>query len=124
MKTLLLDAKSWDLVLDAYGNIAVADTPYAEAQDAASAIKLFKGESYYAASKGVDYFEKILGLSPTITLMKKLWGDAALTVPNVETATVFIASVKEREVTGQVQIHTPEGLPAFVTFINLLPPQE
>lgn len=121
MRTLLLDAKSWDCVLDAYGNIAVADTPYAEAQDAASAVKLFRGELYYNISKGVEYISKILGLSPPLSILKKLWTDAALTVPNVESARVFIASVVGREVVGQVQIHTPEDLPAFVTFSNLLP---
>ena len=42
MKTLLLRPDTWDLTLDSAGNIAVAENPYALAQDAASAIKLFQ----------------------------------------------------------------------------------
>lgn len=43
MKTLLLDQKSWDLTLDAAGNIAVAAEPYAIAQDVASVISWVAG---------------------------------------------------------------------------------
>ena len=39
MNTLYLDPQSWDLVLDAAGNIAMAKGPYAKAQDVASAKK-------------------------------------------------------------------------------------
>ena len=46
MNTLYLDPQSWDLVLDAAGNIAMAKDPYAKAQDVASACRLFSGELY------------------------------------------------------------------------------
>ena len=56
MKTLLLDQTTWDLTLDANNNIALAAEPYAFAQDAASAIRLFQGELWYDTTRGVPYF--------------------------------------------------------------------
>jgi hypothetical protein len=44
VNTLLLDVSSWDLCLDAAGNIAMASNPYSIAQDAASAIRTFAGD--------------------------------------------------------------------------------
>ena len=66
MKTLLLDVESWDVILDAASNIAIASEPYAVAQDVASAIKLFAGELWYDTTKGVPYFASILGKSPPV----------------------------------------------------------
>ena len=69
MSTLYLTPK-WDLCVDNSGNIALATEPYALAQDVASAIKLFKGELWYDAQKGVPYFEKILGKRPPAALFR------------------------------------------------------
>ena len=66
--TLLLDTVAWDLVLDSFGNIALASPPYALAQDVASAIRTFLGEVYYDASLGVPYFQDILGQLPPMAL--------------------------------------------------------
>ena len=101
MRTLLLDTQTWDLVLDAFGNIAVADEPYAIAQDVASAIRLFNGELYYDTSKGVRYFEDILGQAPPLPLLKGELTNAALQA--------FIAVSKDRVVTGQVQCEAEAG---------------
>ena len=46
--TLLLDRTTWDLCLDANGNIAMATGPYAIAQDVASAVRL-----WHDTTKGV-----------------------------------------------------------------------
>lgn len=109
MKTLLLDTVSWDLVLDVYGNIAVASNPYALAQDAASAIRLFQGELWFDTAPGVPYFTDILGKSPPLSLMRARFEAAAKTVPEVAAATCVIASVAGRRVTGQVQITASDG---------------
>ena len=53
MNTLYLDPQSWDFVLDAAGNIAMAKDPYAKAQDVSSACRLFAGELYYDTEKGI-----------------------------------------------------------------------
>lgn len=109
MKTLLLRPDTWDLTIDADGNIAVAEDPYSLAQDAASAIKLFLGELWFDTTQGVPYFSQIFGLPPNINLIKAKFVAAALTVPDVSAATVFITSIVGRNVSGQVQVTDSNG---------------
>lgn len=116
MNTLLLDQSNWDLVTDINGNIAVASPPYALAQDAASAIKLFEGECYYDTSKGVPYFTAILGQLPPVSLVKQHLVDAALTVPDVTAATVFLTAISNRTLSGQVQITDTTGITSVASF--------
>lgn len=116
MDTIYLDPTAWDLTLDASGNIARASNPYALAQDAASAIRTFLGEVYYNTLLGVPYFTEILGHLPPLPLLKQRLVDAALTVPEVIAAQVFIASITDREVKGQVQITDKAGVIQAVNF--------
>lgn len=116
MQTLLLDRTNWDLVVDASGNIAVASDPYSQAQDAASAIKLFNGELYYDTTKGVPYWTDILGKAPPLNYMRAKFIAAALTVPGVTRARCFLASIVNRNVTGQVQITNKTGATALAGF--------
>lgn len=109
MKTLLLDQTVWDLCKDASGNIALASEPYAFAQDAASAIKLFLGELWYRVDQGVPYFGEILGENPSVGFMKQCFVTAALTVPGVVSAVCYISSTDGRTVTGQVQVTDNAG---------------
>jgi hypothetical protein len=113
--TLLLDANTWDWAVDAAGNFAVASEPYSQAQDAASAIRLFLGELYYDNTKGVAY-ANILGRPPNMPLLKAYLTAAALTVPGIVNATVFITSVADRRVSGQVQITNSAGQTAVAAF--------
>lgn len=116
MKTCLLDTKLWDLVLDVDGNWAVAEEPYAVAQDVASAIKLFAGELWYNAGKGVPYFGSILGHSPSVAYMKSQFAAAAHTVPLVAEAICYISSLAGRNVQGQVQTTDSANQVSVVTF--------
>ncbi|MBI1213614.1 MAG: hypothetical protein GC190_19320 [Alphaproteobacteria bacterium] len=109
MDTLLLDTVAWDLVTDTAGNIAVASEPYALAQDAASAIRLFQGELWYDTSQGVPYWTVILGLSAPLALVKSQFVAAALTVPGVIGAECFITSFSGRRMSGQVQVENQAG---------------
>jgi hypothetical protein len=109
MQTLLLDTVSWDFVLDARGNIAVASEPYSLAQDAASAIRTFQGECFYNTTIGVPYDQSILGKTPSFAFMKAQFVKAALTVPGVVSAKCFISSITDRLVTGQVQVRDTAG---------------
>jgi hypothetical protein len=104
VKTMLLDRSTWDLAVDASGNIGVAEEPYAVAQDAASAIRLFLGELWYDTTKGVPYFEQLLGHQPPLGVLKAALTTAALTVPEVESASVFVTKVEGRQIFGQVQV--------------------
>jgi hypothetical protein len=115
MKTLFLDAVSWDLVKDASGNIAVATDPYSLAQDAASAIRTVLGEVWYNTKLGIAW-DKILGQPPNIALLKSKLQDAALTVPGVVSAVVFISSFADRNVSGQVQVTDANGVTTAATF--------
>lgn len=116
MKSLLLDVSIWDLVADAAGNIAVCTDPYAIAQDAACAIRLFQGELWYNVVPGIPYWTTILGHFPSVPYLKSQFVAAALTVPGVASAVCFISSIEGRKVTGQVQIVTTTGLTATAAF--------
>lgn len=115
MDTLLLDTIAWDLVVDSNGNIAVASDPYSQAQDAASAIRTFLGEVYYDTTLGVDY-STILDAFPSISQMKQQFVNAALTVPGVVSAVVYITTFSNRTITGQVQIINESGNTAAANF--------
>jgi hypothetical protein len=115
MSTLLLDRSTWDLLVDANGNIAVAEDPYAIAQDVASALRLFKGELWYDTTDGVPYWEKILGKPPSVGVIKAAWIQAALSVPGVATAQAFITGFSNRKLSGQVQVTTTQGQTLLIT---------
>lgn len=116
MTTLLLDRSAWDLVLDAAGDIAVASEPYSMAQDASSAIRLFRGELWFDTSKGVPYFSQILGKRPPVSLIKGLLNAAAQSVPGIVSSACFIASIDDRSVHGQLQVRDETGAPAAAAF--------
>lgn len=103
MNTLLLDQNAWDLVLDANGNIAMAQPPYAIAQDVASAVRVFAGEIYYDTTQGVPYWTKVLGKLPPTSLLVEMINKAALTVPGVVSVQTFISSFTNRAVSGNIQ---------------------
>lgn len=117
MDTMLLAVDTWDLCLDASGNIARASVPYALAQDVASALRTFIAEVWYDDTLGIPYFQKILGKSPPITVFQALMEQTALTaVP--KTADVYVVSatciiqsfsVATRVITGQVQFTDSNG---------------
>lgn len=101
-QTLLLDVGTWDFCLDADGNIAVASDPYSTAQDVASACRTWLGEVYYDTTLGVPY-DQIMGEEASFTFIKAQIQAAALTVQGVSNPRVFIASLKGRDLVGQVQ---------------------
>jgi hypothetical protein len=116
MKTLLLDNTSWDLVLDAGGNIALADNPYAIAQDVASAVRTFSGECWYNTSLGLPYWDKILGKYPPLPFVASKITEAALQINEVAQANTVFTEFKDRKLTGQVQIIDVNGVSNGVTF--------
>lgn len=109
MKTLLLDQDTWDVLLDAEGNFALAGEPYAVAQDVASAVKLFQGELWYDTSKGIPYFSQVLGFLPPPSLLYTYFKNAALSVPTVATAIVALNPLEDRTVKGQIQFTDTSG---------------
>lgn len=106
----------WDLMVDTLGNIAVADPPYALAQDAASECRLFAGEDYYDKLRGVPYFGQILALAPPLSLVRAYLSRAALLVPGVISAQVFFTSFINRKLSGQVQVTNKQGVTVAGSF--------
>ena len=119
MKTLLLHPVKWDLVLDANGNIAVATDPYRTAQDVACALRTFLGELWYQKTRGVPYFQNILGQSPSLGFVKAKLEAAALEVPGVTSATAYISSFTNRKLSGQIQVTDSTGKIITVTIPTL-----
>lgn len=118
--TLLLNPVTWDLVVDINGNIAVATAPYQLAQDAASQIRTFLGEVFYDTSQGVQWWN-ILGKALVLPFLKSQLQSAAETVPGVASATCYISSFTNRNVTGQVQV-TSEAGGVFTATFNVSAP--
>lgn len=116
MNTLLLTIDTWDLCVDALGNIAMASQTYALAQDAASACRTFLGEVYYDTSVGVPYWQSILGKPASLPLVRAALQQAAMSVQGVTAARVYLASIEDRVLTGQVQITDATGAVAVATF--------
>lgn len=116
--TLLLDLSTWDLVLDAGGNIARATYPYAIAQDVSCSIRTFLGECWYNTLLGVDYRGRILGKAPPLNLFQELMVDAALQVPGVTSGLCTIQSFISRGVLGQVQFTDVNGKTQTVNLAN------
>lgn len=106
---MLLDRTNWDLVVDAAGNWARADEPYSQAQDAASAVRVFQGEAYYDTTLGVPYFSQVLGRYQPTQILQARAQLAALTVPGVLDATAILIANPDRGMTGQIQITTAAG---------------
>lgn len=115
MKTIYLDPQDWDLRLDSGGSIAAASDAYRMAQDAASAIRTFRGECFYDTTRGVPYFEQVLGQRPPVELVRQLLIDAAMTANGVASAKVFLTSLTP-EITGQVQVFDTAGTVAAAGF--------
>jgi hypothetical protein len=116
MNTLMLNPDTWDLMIDSAKNIALASDPYSQAQDAASAIKVFEAECYYDTTLGIPYFEAIFGRVPPLGLIKSEVNQQALSVPGVATSACFITSFVSRKLGGQVQIVNTAGEKSTASF--------
>ena len=108
--TWLLDVNTGDICLDLSGNIAVANAPYAIAQDVATQLSTFIGECWYDSTQGVPYWQQILGKRPPASLVASLLETQALLVPDVVTAVATINGLTaQRGLTGQMTITDTAG---------------
>jgi hypothetical protein len=109
MKTLLLDVETWDLCVDASGNVAIAAEPYALAQDVASEQRTYVGDCYYDQTRGVFYFPDVMGQRPNLSPLRAQYEAAALLVPGVAQAVTYFTGLTGRRLTGQTQITDGQG---------------
>ena len=121
MNTLLLNS-DWDLTLDNAGNIAVIGGGYAIAQDVASAVRLWRGELWYATNLGISY-EQIFGAYPipSASFLKAQFVGAGLTVPGTVSIACFLTGPgPRREVGGQLQVTDNLGRLNVIESVSVL----
>lgn len=112
--TQYLDPDSWDLALDASGNIALASEPYATAQSVANACRLWRGEATFSTNRGMPY-DQILGKQPPQQTVAEWYEAEAESVPTVVSATAVLQFDRvSRELGGQIQCTLTDG-----TIINV-----
>ncbi|WP_369608214.1 hypothetical protein [Snodgrassella alvi] len=110
MKTLFLMPGSWDLAIDARGNIAIAESTYQQAQDIASACRTIQKDLYFNQSEGIPYLTQILGNGRyPLALYRKYLQDAALSVPGVVSALPELQLDNDRILRGQIKFTTSDN---------------
>lgn len=106
MKTLFLMPGSWDLAIDARGNIAIAEST----QDIASACRTIQKDLYFNQSEGIPYLTQILGNGRyPLALYRKYLQDAALSVPGVVSALPELQLDNDRILRGQIKFTTSDN---------------
>ncbi|REF28667.1 hypothetical protein BDD26_3616 [Xenorhabdus cabanillasii] len=109
MRTLFLMPATWDLTLDAAGNLAIA-SDHARAQSVANACRVFVNDLYYSQGDGIPYLEEILGKNRySLAMYRKYLEDAALSVDGVVSATVELSTANDRIVRGRIKFTDIDG---------------
>lgn len=108
--SLLLDRTTWDLVLDASGNIAVCTESYSIAQNVATAVRTWFGEAWYDTSLGVPYDDGIFNGSTPLSIMKAKSEAVAETVEGVASATcALLIQSTTRTLSGVIALTLTTG---------------
>ena len=102
--TLKLNPKTWDLTVNAYGDIAQDGTSYAVAQDVGSAVKTVQGELYFDKTIGIPYPTLVWGQIYVPQLVQALIEQAALTVPGTVQSSATLTLDLGRNLTGKVKV--------------------
>ena len=110
MRTLFLMPDTWDLSLDVSGNIAFSTSTYQQAQDIASACRLFVKDQYFSQSSGIPYLTEVLGsYKYPLSLYKRYLEDAAMSVNGVISATANLSLSGDRVVGGYIEFTNDKG---------------
>lgn len=109
MNTMFLNPATWDLDVNASGNIAMAANPYAVAQDVASQALLWQGEAPFNTDHGMPYELSVLGQRPAQSTLAAWYEAEAERVPDVQSATAVLIYDQARGVSGQIQITLTDG---------------
>lgn len=108
--SIYLDPRTWDLTIDASGNIAVCTSTYRRAQDIASACRVFTQDLYFKQSEGIPYLESILGKNKyPIGLYQSELYRRAMSVDGVVSVNIKLNQLNERELTGMIEFTDIEG---------------
>jgi len=110
LDTIYVDPTAWDFALDIYGNIAVANAPYAAAQDVASSCRLWTGEYIYDVTRGIPYDTSILGKLLPRNVLTAFYNTEAKTVPDIsEASTLLQFNRASRQLIGQINLTLVDG---------------
>lgn len=115
--SLRLNTDTWDIQLDAKGNIDIASNPYACAQDVATACSTFRGECIYDTSIGVPYQDKILGFNPSSGTVQTWLQNEALRLPYIAQAqaqATVINNSQTRATSGVIVVVDTNGTESTV----------
>lgn len=109
--TIFLNPETWDLDIDAKGCIAIASTPWAQAQNAASACRVWLGECALNTTVGVPYEQAVLGYRPSLSQIGGWFETAAESAVGVAQAVPILqyGGNATRGVTGQIQLTLSDG---------------
>jgi hypothetical protein len=104
--TIFLNPTTWDLDIDASGNIALASTPYAQAQNVACACRMWLNEAPLNTAVGIPYEQSVLGYRPALQQLASWFKTAAEGVQGITTATpVLQYDSTARDLSGsQIQV--------------------
>lgn len=117
MRTLTLDLDTWDIGVDAAGQIAVSSGPYAIAQDVANACRLFTNDAWFDPKKGVPHFSIELGRIPNPSMLREKLRQAALSVEGVADVKIENLTLNDdRVLTGDIRLTLVTGETANVAF--------
>ena len=116
MNTLFLLPDTWDLTLDSSGNIAIASDVYQQAQDIASACRVFRNDMYFNQNDGIPYQESILGKSSyPLGLYQSELHRAAMSVGGVVSANIKLNQLQNRVLTGIIEFTDIENNTASIS---------
>lgn len=90
--------------------------PHQVAQDLASAIRTFLGEYWYDETLWNPYWQTVLGQLPPPSFVTSEIVNAALTAPNVVSATVTNLVLNNQQLSGEIDVTDSSGTTQTVTF--------
>ncbi|AOM39696.1 hypothetical protein [Xenorhabdus hominickii] len=102
--SLRLNPDDWDIMLDAAGDLAITQNPYAVAQDVACACSTFLGECWYDTTLGIPYYQRIFGHWPGTQLINAKMEQEALKLTYVQSASCTAVSDANRSINGVMVI--------------------
>lgn len=113
-KSIPLNTSTWDIFLDAAGNLSLTDNDSSIAQDVASAVRTFKGECYFNNTLGMPYFESIFGKAPPNSFVTSNIKQQAFTISGVNSVNVVGIGLQGRTLKGVIVLNSPNS-PITVT---------
>ena len=88
----------------------MASTPYAQAQNAASACRVWKGECALNTVRGVPYEQSVLGFRPTTSQVASWFENEADQVTGIDSSLAILTfDESTRELGGQIQLTLSDG---------------